>query len=52
MQLSQNEKIFSEFFSAFPKSTSNLEYLEKEDALKRLFVSQIIDCKKPGYLIA
>ena len=28
MLLSQNQKIFSEFFAAFPKSTKNLEYFE------------------------
>ena len=30
MKLSQNQKIFSWFFSAFPKSTWKLEYFEKK----------------------
>ena len=43
MQLSQNQKIFSEFFSEFPKSTSNLKYFEQEDKPQTLFVSEIKD---------
>ena len=46
MQVSQNQKIFSEFFSAFPKSPYNLEYFEKKDEPQRLFVSEIRDFKK------
>ena len=49
-QLSQNQKMFSDFSSAFPKSTLNLEYFETEDEPQRLFISEILDCKKPGYL--
>ena len=30
MQLYQNQKTFSEFFSSFPKSTENSEYFEKK----------------------
>ena len=52
MQVSQNQKIFSEFFSAFPKSPYNLEYFEKKDEPQRLFVSEIIDSKERGYLNA
>ena len=52
MQLSQNRKIFSEFFSALVQSTSNLEYFEKKDDPQRLFVSKIIDFKKRSYLNA
>ena len=52
MQLPQNQKISSEFLSAFPESTLNLEYFEKEKEPQRLFLSEIIDCKKPGYLNA
>ena len=29
MILSQNQKQFSQFFSAFPESTINLEYFQK-----------------------
>ena len=49
-QLSQNQKMFSDFSSAFPKSTLNLEYFETEDEPQRLFISEILDCKKPGCL--
>ena len=34
MQLSWMGKIFSQFFSSFTKSTSNLEYFEKEMSLR------------------
>ena len=52
MQIPQNQKIFSEFLLAFPASTSNLECFKREVAPQRLFVSQIIDGKKPSYLNA
>ena len=52
MQLFQNQKTFSEFLSAFPASTWNLEYFEKENEPQRLFFSEIIDCKKSGHLNA
>ena len=51
-QFSRNRTIFSNFFSAFPKSTENFEYFRKKDELQRLFVSEIIDCKMWGYLNA
>ena len=51
-QLLKNRKIFSEFFSAFLKSTQKLEYFEKEDDPPRFFVSEIIDCKKRSFLNA
>ena len=43
MQLPQNQKIFSQFLSAFQRSTSNLDYFEPEDEPQMLFLSQIID---------
>ena len=52
MQLSQNEKIFFEFFAAIPESTSNLEYFEEKNGPQRSFLSETIDCKKRGYLNA
>ena len=52
MLLSQNQTIFSIFFSAFPESPKNLKYFEKKDEPQRWFVSEIIDCKKRGYLNA
>ena len=39
-------------FSAFPQSTYNLKYFEKEDDPQILFSSQIIDSKMRGYLNA
>ena len=52
MQLSKNRKKISEFFSAFPKSRKNFEYFGKNDYPQMLFVSEIIDGKKRGYLNA
>ena len=52
MLLSPNQKTFAQFFSASPESTKNLKYFEKKDEHPRLFVSEIIDCKKRGYLNA
>ena len=48
MQLSQNQKIFSQFFSAFPKSTKSLEHFEQEDDFQRLFVSENYRLQKVG----
>ena len=45
MLLSQNQKIFSEPFSEFPKSTSNLEYSGKRHEHRNFFVSEIITAK-------
>ena len=50
MQLSKNQKMFFEFFLAFPKSTSIFENFGIKDEPQRLFVSEILDCKMPGYL--
>ena len=52
MQLSPNQKIFCHFFLTFQNLHKSLEYFEKEDDPQRLLVSEIIDCKKPGYLNA
>ena len=52
MQLSPNQKLFPEFFYAFPEFKSKPDHFEKKDEPQRLFVSEIIDCKKPSYLIA
>ena len=45
MQWSQNEKIFSQLFAAFPASASKLEFFEKEDEPQRLLFSEIRDSK-------
>ena len=50
MQLSRNHKIFSESFSAFRKCTYNFEDFGKKYEPQMLFVSDIRDSKKRGYL--
>ena len=50
MQLSQNQKIFSETFAGFPEFKWKLEYVEKEDEPQRSFLSKIIDRKEWVYL--
>ena len=52
MLLSQNQKLFGEFFSAFVESTKNLEYFEKKDIPRKSFVAESLDCKKLRYLNA
>ena len=52
MLLSQNQKIFWQFFPAFPESTKDLKYFEIKDIPRKLFVSKSVDCKKLGYLTA
>ena len=43
MQLSQKQKTFSEFFSAFFESRLNFEYLETTDDLHSFFILEITD---------
>ena len=50
MQLSRNHKIFSQSFSAFRKCTYNFEDFGKKYEPQMLFVSDIRDSKKRGYL--
>ena len=45
MQLSQNQKNFSQFFSVFPASTYNFEYFQKKVDTHRRFLTEIIDWK-------
>ena len=52
MILSQNQKQFSVFFSASPKSTKNLEYFQKKFEPQRWFPSEIIHWEKQCYLNA
>ena len=42
--------MFSGFFSKLPKSTLNFEVFEKKQEPHSLFIAEIIDCKKLGYL--
>ena len=50
--LSLKQKIFSGFFIAFLKSTSNGEHIEKKGESSSLSISEIIDSKRDGYLNA
>ena len=46
------QKIFSEFFIAFLKSTWNGEHFQKKGESSSLSISEIIDSKRGGYLNA
>ena len=48
MQLSQRQKTFSEFFSAFSKSTLNFAYFQKKDDAHSLFIAEATACEKRG----
>ena len=50
--LSLEQKTFSGFFIAFPKSTWNGEHFEKKGEPFSLSISEIIDSKRGGYLSA
>ena len=43
MQLSQQQKAFSEFFSAFSKSTLNFKHFAKKDDPHRFCIFEITD---------
>ena len=49
-QISQKEKIFSGSFIAYLECASNLEHFEKKDEHPSLFISEIIDSERVGYL--
>ena len=48
MQLSQQLKIFSRFFSAYFKSKLNFEYFQKKDDAHHLLISKATACEKHG----
>ena len=48
MQLSQKQKTFAEFFSAFSRSTLNFEHFQKKDDPHRVFISEATACEKCG----
>ena len=50
MQVSRKQKTFSEFFSAFLKSSLNFEHFEKKDDSHSWGISEITDSKKHGYI--
>ena len=52
MQLSRKQKTFSEFFSAFLKSSLNFEHFQKKDDSHSWGISKITDPGKPCYINA
>ena len=48
MQLSQKQKTFSEFLSAFSTSRLNFEHFQKKDDPHSLFISEATACEKRG----
>ena len=46
MQLSKNQTIFSEVFSAFTEFTENLENFEQNDQPYRLQKGELVKCSK------
>ena len=43
MELSQKQRKFSQYFTAFLKSTLNFEYFEQKDDRQRFCISDITD---------
>ena len=53
IQISKKLKIFSEFFTAFVKSPCKFQHFKKKKKKiepHSLYISEIIDCKKPGFV--
>ena len=48
--ISQKQKIFSRFFSAYLEFASNLKHFEKKDEHPSLVISENIDSERVGYL--
>ena len=48
MQLSKKLSTFSQFFSAFSKSTLNFEPFQKKDDAHSLFICDATPCEKRG----
>ena len=48
--ISQKQKIFFRFFIAYLECASNMEHFEKKDEHPSLFISEIIDSERVGYL--
>ena len=48
--ISQEQKIFSGFFTEYLECASNLENFEKKDEHPSLVISEIIDSERVGYL--
>ena len=50
IQVSRKQKTFSEFFSAFSKSSLNFEHSQKKDDSHSWGISEITDSEKHGYI--
>ena len=48
MELSQEQKTFSEFFRASSKSNLSFEHFETKDGLRSLFICEAKACEKRG----
>ena len=48
--ISQEQKIFSGFFTEYLECASNLDHFEKKDEHPSLIISEIIDSERVGYL--
>ena len=48
MQLSKNQKTFSQYFAPFLKSTPNFKHFEKDDDPHSLCIFGTTDCEIPG----
>ena len=48
--ISQKQKIFSGFFIAYLECASNLQHFETKEDHPSLFISEIIDSERVGYL--
>ena len=48
--ISQKQKIFFRFFIAYLECASNMEHFEKKDEHPSLFISELIDSERVGYL--
>ena len=48
VQLSEKQKTFPGFFSAFPKSKLNFEHFQKKDDPHSAFISEATVCEKCG----
>ena len=48
MEVTQKQKTFSQFFSAFLKSSLNFEYFLKKDDAHSWCISDITEPEKPG----
>ena len=50
MQASKKLKMFSQFFTAFLKSTFNFEYFEEKDEPHSLCICEVVDGEKRSYV--